>query len=102
MESVPRNERQRATAGEFEQRTAWRRRLLPDAEVLVVMPVKCPFCSFNNEDGALFCEQCKSDISGVAAAPAGASPSAMPEAAPMAVVEEVAVAEVMPIQAVDV
>jgi hypothetical protein len=39
--------------------------------------VKCPFCQFNNEDGALFCEQCKSDLSGVepvgipAAKPAG-------------------------------
>ena len=25
--------------------------------------VKCPFCWFDNEDGALFCEQCKSDLS---------------------------------------
>jgi TIR domain len=32
--------------------------------------VKCPFCSFANEDGALFCEQCKSDISNVAPVPA--------------------------------
>jgi hypothetical protein len=24
--------------------------------------LKCPFCSFENEDGALFCEQCKSDL----------------------------------------
>lgn len=23
----------------------------------------CPFCNFKNEDGALFCEQCKSDLS---------------------------------------
>ncbi len=23
---------------------------------------KCPFCQFENEDGALFCEQCKSDL----------------------------------------
>jgi hypothetical protein len=23
---------------------------------------KCPFCHFDNEDGALFCEQCKSDL----------------------------------------
>ena len=28
--------------------------------------VKCPFCSYANEDGALFCEQCKSDLAGVA------------------------------------
>jgi FHA domain len=24
--------------------------------------LKCPFCQFENEDGALFCEQCKSDL----------------------------------------
>jgi hypothetical protein len=24
--------------------------------------IKCPFCGFENEDGALFCEQCKSDL----------------------------------------
>jgi hypothetical protein len=24
--------------------------------------MKCPFCQFDNEDGALFCEQCKSDL----------------------------------------
>jgi hypothetical protein len=24
--------------------------------------VKCPFCQFDNEDGALFCDQCKSDL----------------------------------------
>jgi len=29
--------------------------------------VKCPFCQFQNEDGALFCEQCKSDLSAVPA-----------------------------------
>ena len=40
------------------------------------MPVQCPFCQFQNEDGALFCEQCKSDLSAV---PAGAP--AMAEAA---------------------
>ena len=28
--------------------------------------VQCPFCHYNNEDGALFCEQCKSDLAGVA------------------------------------
>ena len=36
------------------------------------MPVQCPFCQFQNENGALFCEQCKSDLSAVpAGAPAG-------------------------------
>jgi len=37
--------------------------------------VKCPFCGFDNEDGALFCEQCKSDLSSVPA-PAAAVPVA--------------------------
>ena len=60
--------------------------------------VKCPFCSFANEDGALFCEQCKSDISSVApvaAAPAAHPPTPMPEsfipaaeAVPMAALDE--------------
>jgi hypothetical protein len=27
--------------------------------------IKCPFCAFCNEEGALFCEQCKSDLSSV-------------------------------------
>src|SRR6516225_8588893 len=31
--------------------------------------LKCPFCQYANEDGALFCEQCKSDL-GVLEAPA--------------------------------
>lgn len=35
--------------------------------------VKCPFCGFENEDGALFCEQCKSDL---------AAPADLPKAAP--------------------
>ncbi len=29
----------------------------------------CPFCHYNNEDGALFCEQCKSDLGGVESSP---------------------------------
>ena len=24
--------------------------------------IKCPFCQYDNEEGALFCEQCKSDL----------------------------------------
>jgi hypothetical protein len=32
--------------------------------------LKCPFCHFENEDGALFCEQCKSDLGISPAAPA--------------------------------
>ncbi len=38
--------------------------------------MKCPFCHFENEDGVLFCEQCKSDL---AVAPAAAVPVAPAE-----------------------
>lgn len=51
--------------------------------------LKCPFCGFGNEDGALFCEQCKSDLSSVT-----------PEVPMAAVVEDVpmaAVAEAIPL-----
>jgi hypothetical protein len=40
--------------------------------------IKCPFCAFDNEDGALFCEQCKSDLGGVEAAIPAAIPMAEP------------------------
>ncbi len=39
--------------------------------------MKCPFCQFDNEDGAIFCEQCKSDL-GVAAMAASPPASAGP------------------------
>ncbi len=72
--------------------------------------VKCPFCGFANEEGALFCEQCKSDISSVPASPSalpGPPPTPMPDSLPhaeavpkapvmAAIIEEVAVAEVIP------
>ncbi len=45
--------------------------------------IKCPFCAYANEDGALFCEQCKSDLSAVPAG-AGMSMPAAPETMPMA------------------
>jgi hypothetical protein len=61
--------------------------------------LKCPFCHFDNEDGALFCEQCKSDLAGAVAAPvahAEAIPmGAIPTAEPL--VAE-AIAEPMPAQ----
>jgi hypothetical protein len=47
---------------------------------------KCPFCHFDNEEGALFCEQCKSDL--------GSNPAPMAHAEP---VEELPTAE--PLQA---
>src|SRR5436309_6697916 len=51
--------------------------------------VKCPFCGFDNEDGALFCEQCKSDLGAVAStAPPPIAPL-NPDSVPMAdVIEE--------------
>jgi FHA domain len=44
--------------------------------------LKCPVCHYANEDGALFCEQCKSDLSSAPVAEAI-------EAIPMAVAEPV-------------
>ena len=54
--------------------------------------MKCPFCHFDNEDGALFCEQCKSDLGGV---PVSVSP-AVATAEP---VVEAVVAEAVPVEA---
>jgi hypothetical protein len=47
--------------------------------------LKCPFCHFDNEDGALFCEQCKSDLGSTPAAPvAHADPvESIPTAEPL-------------------
>jgi hypothetical protein len=62
--------------------------------------VKCPFCQFDNEDGALFCEQCKSDLGSVQPSPPPVPPPVpplMPEAVPMAaVVEEPPMAAIAP------
>jgi hypothetical protein len=76
--------------------------------------VKCPFCQFENEEGALFCDQCKSDLgagepvaAGSAVGLAAASAiGAIPEAIPVAVAAEgssfaaIAVAETLPADAV--
>lgn len=62
--------------------------------------IKCPFCGFDNEEGALFCEQCKSDLSGVESTPAEAVPAeAVMEAIPLAEPEPVMadVVEAMPV-----
>src|SRR5437762_607475 len=45
--------------------------------------LKCPYCQFDNEDGALFCEQCKSDLGGVAAEAVPVAAAVAVEAAPM-------------------
>jgi FHA domain len=62
--------------------------------------IKCPFCHFDNEDGALFCEQCKSDLSGVAAAPVMAvAVPVMAEAEPMMAEAIPVMAEAIPMMA---
>jgi hypothetical protein len=59
--------------------------------------LKCPYCQFDNEDGALFCEQCKSDLGGVAAAEAVPVAAAVAvEAAPL---EAAVMAEAAPVAA---
>ncbi len=45
-------------------------------------PLKCPFCHFVNEDGALFCERCKSDLTAVEAPPPPKAASKPPSFAP--------------------
>ncbi|RLS58482.1 MAG: FHA domain-containing protein [Planctomycetota bacterium] len=65
----------------------------------------CPFCHFENEDGALFCEQCKSDLTGVdsaSAIPVAAEAPPLPvaeaieEAMPFAMADAVEIAEEVP------
>ena len=56
--------------------------------------VQCPFCHYNNEDGALFCEQCKSDLANVA------SSNDPPIAQAMPVEAEPAFAEAIPVEAI--
>jgi len=67
--------------------------------------IVCPFCHFENEDGALFCEQCKSDLTGVDSAPAApvaaeAPPlpvaEAIEESIPFAMADAIEVAEEVP------
>src|SRR5438445_260557 len=50
--------------------------------------IRCPFCHFNNEDGALFCEQCKSDLAG-----------ALPEAAPVHAAPALPMAQTLTLEA---
>jgi hypothetical protein len=57
--------------------------------------IKCPFCSFDNEEGALFCEQCKSDLSGVEATPAEPVAEAIPLAEAEPVMADVVEANVV-------
>ena len=64
--------------------------------------VQCPFCHYNNEDGALFCEQCKSDLAGVAVTveAEAVAVDAMPMAEAMPV--EAMPMEAMPVEAMPV
>jgi len=56
---------------------------------------KCPFCQYDNEDGALFCEQCKSDLGVLEPGPSVISP-------PAAVVENLEATEAVVTTAVPV
>lgn len=61
--------------------------------------VKCPLCQFDNEDGSLFCEQCKADL-GAASQPVPAPLPAMSETEPeVALAQAVAIATAEPIEA---
>jgi hypothetical protein len=62
--------------------------------------IKCPFCHFENEDGALFCERCTSDLTGVAPAPSPHKPAPPPP--PPMPMPAIPVAEAMPFEAVPV
>ena len=67
--------------------------------------MKCPFCHFDNEDGALFCERCTSDLTGVAPSPSPAKAAPPPPKAPMppmAIAEAMPIAMAMPFEAVPV
>jgi hypothetical protein len=57
--------------------------------------LKCPFCHFENEDGALFCEQCKSDLAGAESAVA-APPMATPAVPAMDVPHAVETVQFIP------
>jgi len=53
--------------------------------------IKCPFCHFDNEDGALFCERCTSDLTAVTV-----KSSSSPPPPPPPVVPAIPVAEAIP------
>lgn len=61
--------------------------------------LKCPFCQFDNEDGALFCEQCKSDLGGVQPAEAPMEAAVVAEAAPVMAEAVPVMAEAAPVMA---
>jgi hypothetical protein len=84
-----------ATRGRLDQPSFSRAHCLEVHEAMM----KCPFCGFENEEGALFCEQCKSDLGVPPAPPIPFAPEGVPvaelaeESIPMAaIVEDVPVA----------
>src|SRR5258707_13611905 len=60
--------------------------------------VKCPFCHYDNEDGALFCEQCKSDLASAEPAKA-AVVQAIPAATPIEAIPFAGAVEAGPVSA---
>jgi len=62
--------------------------------------VKCSFCQFDNEDGAIFCEQCKSDL-GLETS-AGSQPAPPASEVPFAAVIEEPSTPESPVEAVSV
>lgn len=63
--------------------------------------IKCPFCHFDNEDGALFCERCTSDLGAVSPTSAPPPlPAAMPVAEAVVLTEAPLLAEAVPLEAV--
>ncbi len=65
--------------------------------------IKCPFCHFENEDGALFCERCTSDLSSVAPTPSAPKapppPPKAPPPPPPPVLPAIPIAEALPMEA---
>jgi hypothetical protein len=62
--------------------------------------IKCPFCHFENEDGALFCERCTSDLAAVAPATAHEPVPAAPLVAEAVPFEAIPIATAEPIETI--
>jgi hypothetical protein len=59
--------------------------------------IVCPFCHYENEDGALFCERCSSDLSGVTSTSVPAAVAAEPPPLPSPLFPEPMPAEPLPV-----
>lgn len=60
--------------------------------------IVCPFCGYENEDGALFCEQCKSDLAGVPSTSEAPIEAEVIEAEPVEEAPMVDVIEASPVE----